>query len=355
MKRVVAIADRSAVLWLKLLAAINVLFFLSFLVVALLASGQARADMAKCSGKDLIASIRGSDPDTFRKIEQEAAATVNGKGLLWKLEKEGRASSYLFGTMHMSDPRVTSLPPDAQHAFDASGTVVIETTDVLDEGRMMASIMKKPELMMFTDDTTLTSLLSPEDAATVDAALSKRGIPPASVAKMKPWMLSAMAALPACETARKAAGAQVLDVKLAKDAEAAGKKLAGLETATEQLEAMASLPMDLQLKGLVETLKLGDEMDDIFETMISLYLEGEIGMYWPLFRATLPGASDDKAGYAAFEETMITARNKTMAEKAEPLLASGNAFIAVGALHLPGPEGLVELFRKAGYTVSPAG
>lgn len=355
MKRVVAMADRSAVLWLKLLAAINVLFFLYFLVAAVLASSQARAEMPECSGKDLITSIRKDDPDTFRKIEHEAAATVNGKGPLWKLEKEGRPPSYLFGTMHMSDPRVTSLPPAAQRAFDASATVVIETTDVLDERRMMASMMKKPELMMFTDGTTLTSLLSPEDAAAVDAALTKRGIPPASVAKMKPWILSAMAALPACETARKAAGAQVLDVRLARDAEAGGKKLAGLETAAEQLEAMASLPMDFQLKGLVETLKLGDEMDDIFETMISLYLQGDIGMYWPLFRAALPGQTDDKAGYAVFEETMITARNKTMAEKAEPLLAAGNAFIAVGALHLPGAEGLVELFRKAGYTVTPAG
>ncbi|BCH22238.1 MULTISPECIES: TraB/GumN family protein [unclassified Mesorhizobium] len=355
MKRVVAMADHSAVLWLKLLAAINVLFLLSFMAVATLASGQARAEMPECTGKDLMASIRTDDPDTFRRIEQEAAATVNGKGLLWKLEKEGRAPSFLFGTMHMTDPRVTSLPPAAQRAFDASQTVVIETTDVVDPARMMAAVMKKPELTMFTDDTTLPSLLSPEDAAVVDAALAKRGIPLASVIKMKPWILATMAVLPACETARKAAGAPVLDVKLAKDAEASGKKLEGLETATEQLEAMASLPMDFHLEGLVETLKLGDRMDDIVETMITLYLRGDMGMYWPLFRAALPDAAGDEAGYAAFEEAMITERNKTMAGKAEPLLAAGNAFIAVGALHLPGPDGLVELFRKAGYTVSPAG
>jgi uncharacterized protein YbaP (TraB family) len=49
---------------------------------------------------------------------------------------------------------------------------------------------------------------------------------------------------------------------------------------------------------------------------------------------------------------MITTRNKTMAAHAEPILAKGNAFIAVGALHLPGPEGLIELLRKNGYTVS---
>lgn len=352
MKRVLAITDRSAVLSMKLLAAINVLFFLSFVIVAILVAGKAHAEMPTCTGKDMLTAIQKDDPGMFEKIEREGAATINGKGLLWKLEKEGRAPSFLFGTMHMTDPRVTSLPSAAQTAFEAAQMVVIETTEVLDQSQMMASVMKKPELMMFTDGTTLTSLLSPEDAAAVDAALAKRGIPPASVAKMKPWMLSAMVALPACEMARKTAGAPVLDVKLAEDAKASGKKLEGLETVAEQLEAMASLPMDFHMKGLVETLKLGDRMDDVIETMIVLYLSGDTGMYWPLFRATLPSGTDDEAGYAAFEETMITARNKTMAEKAELLLAAGNVFIAVGALHLPGPEGLVELFRKAGYAVT---
>ncbi|TJW23522.1 MAG: polysaccharide biosynthesis protein GumN, partial [Mesorhizobium sp.] len=81
-------------------------------------------------------------------------------------------------------------------------TVVIETTEVLDQQKMMAAFLKEPELMMFTDSTTLSSLLSPDDAAAVNKALDARGIPPASVAKMKPWMLSTMVALPACELAR---------------------------------------------------------------------------------------------------------------------------------------------------------
>ncbi|TGR90517.1 polysaccharide biosynthesis protein GumN, partial [bacterium M00.F.Ca.ET.191.01.1.1] len=86
-----------------------------------------------------------------------------------------------------------------------------------------------------------------------------------------------------------------------------------------------------------------------------LYQRGEIGMFWPLFSTVLPNAEDDQAGYAAFEETMITSRNKVMVDHAGPILAKGNAFMAVGALHLPGPEGLVEDFRKAGYTVTAVG
>lgn len=352
MKRVIAIADRTALASLRLLVALNVLFFLSFLVIALLAAGKARAETPACAGSDMLSALQKDDPATYRKIETEAAATPNGKGLLWKLEKAGERPSFLFGTMHMSDPRVTTLPPAAQKAFDAADTIVIETTEVLDQQKMMAAFLKEPELMMFTDSTTLSSLLSPDDAAAVNKALDSRGIPPASVAKMKPWMLSTMVALPACELARQAGGTPVLDIKLAHDAKALGKAVDGLETIADQLRAMASLPLAFHMKGLVDTLKLGNRVNDVNETMIVLYQRGDIGMLWPLFRAVLPGDEDDSAGYAAFEETMITSRNKVMIDHAGPILAKGNAFMAVGALHLPGAEGLVEDFRKAGYTVT---
>jgi len=350
MKRVIAIADRAALVSLKLLVALNALFFLSFLVVLLLA-GRVHAEVA-CGGTDLLASLGKEDPAAVKKIEAEAAAVPNGKGLLWRLERPGEKPSFLFGTMHMTDARVTTLPPAAQKAYDGADTIIIETTEVLDKGKMMAAIAAEPGLMMFTDNTTLSSLLSPEDAAVLNKGLDARGIPPATVARMKPWILSAMVALPACEVARQAAGAPVLDVKLAEDAKASGKAVEGLETVADQLRAMASLPLAFHMKGLVDTLKLGDKANDLNETMIVLYQRGEIGMFWPLFRTVLPESADDAAGYAAFEETMITSRNKVMADHAAPFLARGNAFMAVGAMHLPGPQGLVEDFRKAGYSVT---
>ncbi len=300
--------------------------------------------------------MQRDDPALLESIREEAAQVVNGEALLWRVDKDGVASSYLFGTMHMSDPRVVALPQPAQAAFDEASTVVIETTDVLDQSKMMAAMLAEPGLMMFTDDTTLFSLLSEEDRAEVEAALSARGIPPASVAKMKPWMIAAMVALPACELARKTAGAPVLDTELANQAQLAGKALAGLETVADQLGAMASLPMEFHLRGLVDTLALGDRVDDVIETMIVLYLGGETGMFWPFLKAAVPSEAEMEAdgGYAAFEERMVTARNRTMAERAVPFLEDGGAFVAVGALHLPGPEGLVALLRERGYAVEAA-
>ena len=351
-----ALSDRAADLALKALAAFNLLFLVLAAFAAMLAfsASQARAQEGPtaCTGRDLLSALERDDPARLAEIRAEAAGVANGRGLLWRIDRDGVAPSWLFGTMHMADPRVVALGPRAREAFGAATTVVIETTEVLDPAKAMAAMLADPELTMFTDGTTLMSLVPDEERAAVEAALGARGIPPASVARMKPWMISAMVALPACELARKAAGAPVLDAVLATEGQAAGKALGGLETIADQLGAMASLPMEFHVRGLIDTLKLGDAVDDVIETMIALYLDGETAMFWPFFRAALPaGESADAAGFSAFEETMVTARNRIMAERAMPFIDAGGAFIAVGALHLPGEEGLIELLRKKGYRV----
>ena len=101
------------------------------------------------------------------------------------------------------------------------------------------------------------------------------------VERMKPWLLVAMVALPECEMDRKTAGGRILDDALARGAMAEGKEVVGLETMLEQLDAMASLPMDFHVRGLVDTLALGDRMADVSETMIQLYEEGRIDMIFP--------------------------------------------------------------------------
>ncbi len=339
-----------------LLAAANLLFLLAFVATLLFATTRVRAEIA-CTGEDLIARMAADEPAKLAAVRAEAAAVPNGSGLLWRVEKPGAAPSFLFGTMHMSDPRVTVLPAAAEAAFAEATSVVIETTDVLDPAKMTEAMLTHPHLMMFTDGGSLPALLSAEDRAVVEAALKARGIGLAAVQKMKPWIIAAMASIPACELARKAAGEPVLDVLLARRAQERGIALHGLESMVDQLEAMASLPLDFHIEGLVETLRLGDAIDDVMETMLSLYVAGEVAAVWPFFRAVLPsgGTMDDEAGFAAFQEAMIVTRNRTMAEEAAPHLDAGGAFVAVGALHLPGEDGLVELLRRRGYAVTRLG
>ncbi len=109
--------------------------------------------------------------------------------------------------MHMTDPRVIDLTPEARKAFDGADIVVIETTEILNEVEAAKSLFAKPELTMFTDATTLTSLVKPEDKAELEAGLKKRGIPLMAVNKMKPWMIAGLLSRcrPARSTARRAA------------------------------------------------------------------------------------------------------------------------------------------------------
>jgi uncharacterized protein len=352
MKRALAIADRAALLSLRLLAAVNLLFFLSFIVILLLAAGKAHAEEPVCSGTNLMATLQANDPAAYGKIETEASATPNGEGVFWKLEKPGSPTSWLLGTMHSTDPRITTVPATVQTAFNSAHTLIIETTDVLDQTKMAAALMAQPDLTTLAGGDTLSSLMPPDDEDVVAKALDARGIPLGSVEKMQPWLLSTVVSVPVCEAKRQAAGKAVLDVKLAGEAKAQGKDVKGLETATEQLRALASQPIPVQIKGLVQTLKFGDKIDDVTETMVDLYTQGEVAAIWPLFRVVMPEGPDEQGGYATFEQIIVTQRNKVMAERATPILAKGNVFMAVGALHLPGNDGLVSAFRRAGYTVT---
>ena len=348
------LADRLSGPALKLIAAINITFA-ALLLVTIMAVGARAQDAAlpACTGVNLLEELAQTDPDAHRAVLAEGAEALNGDAILFRIDKDGAAPSFLFGTMHMTDPRVTELPAFAQDAFDASDILVIETTEILDPAKSQMALLARPELTMFTTDERISDFLGTEDEAILRDGLARRGLQLALVDRMKPWLVSAMVALPECEMARKQAGQPILDIALAERAEAAGKTVVGLETIVEQLEAMASLPMAFHVRGLVETIALGDRIDDVIETMIALYDDGRTGLVWPVLRVFTPEAVSDDGGYAAFEQTMVTARNHTMAERSLPLLEAGGAFIAVGALHLPGEEGLARLYENAGYTVTP--
>ncbi len=338
---------------LGLIAALHVALLVATAFVLFAVSPARAGEPPVCTGENLLPELQRTDPAAYEKILAEAARTPNGKGIFWKIEKAGVSPSYLLGTMHVTDPRVLTMPEAARRAAADASTIVIESDEILDEKKAAAAMLMHPELTMFTDGSTIRDRLSAEDAEKLEKGLKTRGLALAAVARMKPWILSSFVALPACELARKAAGASFLDKQIAEDAIKAGKKVAGLETLVEQLQAMADLPVEFHLQALIETLELGDRMDDVIETMTALYIAGDIGMTMPTLEAVAPTElGKDESAYAAFEKRIVTDRNKVMAEGAAPMLAQGKVFIAVGALHLPGDEGLVELIRQQGFTVS---
>jgi uncharacterized protein YbaP (TraB family) len=343
--------DRAASQVLKFVGVINLAAFFLFILLFVAIAGRAHAEDSTCAGKDLVAAMRKDNPAEYEKLRSEADKIPNGTSIFYRVEREGVEPSWVMGTMHMSDPRVLDMPDAAKTAYDDASTIVIESTDVLDKTKMAAFMLGHPEYTMLPDNKTLKDLLDPADYRIVADGLKERGIAIATVMRMRPWIISSMVALPACELARRGEGVQMLDIGLATQAESQGKDVEGLETLSDQIGAMTSLPLKFNLQGLVETLKLAGRLPDVMETMISLYTKGDLGMLWPFLRSISPEVED--SDYGEFEKTMVTARNHTMAEHAAPFIDKGNAFIAVGALHLPGEEGLIALLQKAGYKVAP--
>lgn len=333
---------------------LHVLALISFVVFTMFAVNTVQSEEIdkSCIGNNLINELPSQALEDARS---EAAKTPNGQGLFWKISKDGKQPSWLYGTMHVTDPRILNLSDAVTKAIDQSDTVVIETLDLLDPLKAQAALLKNPELTMFTNGQKLTSTMTEDDKSFVEAELKERGIPASFVARMKPWMVMSLVSVPDCEQQRKASGKQILDFAIVERAKAQGKELKGLETILEQVTAMASLPIDFQVKGLVESLRLGDVLTDVSETMTQLYLEEDIALITPALKAVakeLGQEEDPDEDFGAFEAKIILERNYLMAERAEPILNDGNAFIAVGALHLPGEEGVIELLRKQGFEIT---
>ncbi|MEM6462723.1 MAG: TraB/GumN family protein [Pseudomonadota bacterium] len=343
--------------WPLLTAAVaHLLLALSFVIVLALATTRAQAQDIVCSGSNLVDTLAEEQPDALAQIMAEAEAVPNGESLLWRVEKGSSEPSWLYGTMHVSDPRVVEMTDAARDAYDRADTIVVEVKEVADLESAMAALMTDPSLTMLPDGKTISDLLSAENLAELEAVLDERGLPLSFFTRMKPWLIFSMISIPDCEMQRRASGLEFLDMKLAGEALQRGKRLEGLETIEEQVSILSNLPLDVQVTLLADTAALGPVLDDVYVTMTELYLDQNIALYMPLIMsaAVNPDVADDKTGiYARFERDLIDTRNHTMAERVQPMLESGNAFIAVGALHLPGEEGLVALLRDAGYTVTP--
>lgn len=338
---------------LSLIVAVHIFAALLLAVTLLFATPAGAAEDLACGARDLVAELEAKNPADYEKLKAEGDKVKNSGARFWKLEMAGHKPNWLLGTIHLSDPRVTDLPHESKSAYDGAGTVVLESDEVLDPRKAAAALMAKPDLMYFSGTDTLSNHLKPDQKQILEANLIKRGIPFMSIVKMKPYLVTSMVSLSTCELSRKANGAPFLDMKLAQDGAAAGKKIKGVETMQEQIEAMASLPLDFHVRSLVSSVQYPDYTANMMETMVKLYLRDQIGMVFPAgsYFAPEKNASDFQ-DIAKFEEVLITKRNHNMADRAMPILAEGNVFMAVGALHLIGDEGLVELFREKGYTVT---
>ena len=124
-----------------------------------------------------------------------------------------------------------------------------------------------------------------------------------------------------------------------------------LKRSAEQVGALETMSPELQITMLRDAVAQHDQLDQIIEQLINAYLRRDLKALESISNAAMQGGDDRVADM--FTTEVVDRRNYRMLERMQPRLREGNAFVAVGALHLPGDKGLLKLLRNKGYRVSP--
>jgi uncharacterized protein len=318
------------------------------IVMAGLAAANAQA---KCGGSNIIPRLAKTHPEIMSQVRAKADKIRNTEAVFWRIEKPGVATSYLLGTMHVSDKRITSMPAPAQKALGAASTVALEIEN-MSPAAIMKAASAAPQLMVYMDGSRLDQRLSKAEFEQVSTLLGKTGMPAQMSYVLRPWMISIILAVPECERQRVAAGQHTLDQKIATAARKQGTPVVGLETVEDQLRSMAKVPEKDQLAMLRASLTFIKQRENFFETLIQVYVKRDLGVILALSDGMAKIAGLKNSGFASFSRELIIKRNRKMLKNSLPIVGKGGAFVAVGAAHLIGETGLVALYRKAGFTVS---
>jgi uncharacterized protein YbaP (TraB family) len=265
-----------------------------------------------------------------------STAFASESGLLWHISGKG-AEGYLFGTMHSEDPRVIRLPAEVERHFAAATTLVLEIP--LDEQSEMAAAVQ----MVLPPGSSLTALVGEAMGRQVKEAMLTRGVPPEATERLQLWATVLTLSLPPPQTGL------VLDKLLYQQALASGKKFKPLESINEQLAIFTALSLAEQKALLRNVLEEYQAYPALFEQMTEAYLSRDLTRLMVMSEES--PMSRDPALQAKIMERLLSQRNRRMAARIEPLLGAGGAFIAIGALHLPGDDGVIALLRQRGYQV----
>jgi uncharacterized protein YbaP (TraB family) len=268
-------------------------------------------------------------------LEHGAATAPYAQGLLWRVDRPGVPATYLFGTLHLDDERVTTLAPPVRRALTGARVLVVEL--VTDE----AAVARFRSAQM-TREPALRDALGPYYAE-VSRALDAHDVPRAKQAHLTPWA-ALLTLLQPTERQR-----IILDHVLIMDAQAAGKPVRALETADEQIEAFAGLSREAQLALLRDAAARQADVQAAVVPLREAYLRRDLAA---IERINAEAMGEDPSLAREREELLarvLHARNARFVERIVPYVERGGAFIAFGALHLYGPTGVLAQLAARGY------
>ena len=252
---------------------------------------------------------------------------------------------YLYGTVHAGKKEWYPLPSPVEKAFADSNVLAVEADITNNE-----AMSKSADSLSYRPPDTLKNHVPPEQYARMVKLLPRYRFTEADVARAKPFV--AVSLLVFAEWGRSGFHpAFGVDGYFIKKAQAEGKPVVELEGAAAQIALMNSLT-DKEVQDLFRGTLDALEEDLTTEQIKGLVATWQAGDPNGLL-AVARRYNDKVAGAAEFETKFIWDRHGEMLKKIEGWLNDSRKryFIAVGALHLAGPRGLVELLRKRGYVV----
>lgn len=261
------------------------------------------------------------------------------KGLLWRVSKPGMAPSYVFGTIHLADPRVLDIPEPVSRALARSRHYYTESFQGAREA------MRFFEAGQFEDGRRLEPLIGTASYARVVAMLHDQQVPDEVIAHLKPW-----AALANVTVTPEDYEQVTLDQKLIERARERKLRVLGLEGIEEQIAVFDRIPLDTQVELLKHALDHRDELAAMIEPAIQAWLNRDLAGIHAASVRVAERYPEVAGHYRILFQRVVENRSIVMAHRLFVPLREGRAFIAVGANHLYG-EGMLALIEKQGYRV----
>ena len=262
---------------------------------------------------------------------------------VWKVSK-GKEYFYVGGTIHLLNAEDHPLPQEYTSAYKDSSEIIFET-DIAGanspefQGKLMAA-------MMYNDDRTLKSELKPEVYSELEKFLAPRQIPIVNFSKFQPWGVALM--LTIVEYQRLGMMPNYgIDIHFSNLATSDNKKVAGLETLDEQLGFLLSLAKVEPNESITYTLRDLVHLPDFIQLMKTSWRSGDLEAL-----SNDPFVVEMKEKFPEVYNAIVTNRNNAWIKKLVELTKDADKeFVLVGAMHLNGKEGLLNLLKEEGFKV----
>lgn len=256
--------------------------------------------------------------------------------LLWEISGNGlQQPSYLFGTIHMICKEDFLISEIVKQKFNSSKQVYLELD--MDDPQLQGKMMQQ---MQLAGKETLKNKLGESDFKKLDSFLQKEmNMNLVMFDKFKPMMVMSILA----QRLLPCAGMESYDMNFAKMATEQKKELLGLEKVEDQLGVFDAIPDSLEIRSIMNMVNDFESHKKEFSRMSSIYKTQDLDALYQLM-----AESPEMMGS---QELLLDRRNRNWIPVMESVMKNSTTFFAVGAGHLAGSQGVLELLRKQGYKV----